>query len=89
MVRAQRGSAVVRLRWFMDPVARRSRTEERACGWDARVVWLSHHRGERDSCSHPSQGHAGDRRDAADVPMRHTFGSNTVVSFRVCTDEVS
>jgi transglutaminase-like putative cysteine protease len=28
-------------------------------------------------------------RDAADVPISHTFGSNTLVSFKVWTDEVS
>ena len=28
-------------------------------------------------------------RDAADVPMRHTFGPNTLFSFKVWTDEVS
>ena len=28
-------------------------------------------------------------RDAADVPIRHTFGPNTLVSFKVWTDEVS
>jgi hypothetical protein len=28
-------------------------------------------------------------RDAADVPMRHTFGPPTLVSFKVWTDEVS
>jgi hypothetical protein len=28
-------------------------------------------------------------RDAADVPITHTFGSNTLVSFKVWTDEVS
>jgi hypothetical protein len=28
-------------------------------------------------------------RDPADVPMRHTFGPNTLVSFKVWTDEVS
>ncbi len=28
-------------------------------------------------------------RDAADVPITHTFGPNTLVSFKVWTDEVS
>jgi hypothetical protein len=28
-------------------------------------------------------------RDAADVPITHTFGSSTLVSFKVWTDEVS
>ena len=28
-------------------------------------------------------------RDAADVPITHTFGRNTLVSFKVWTDEVS
>jgi hypothetical protein len=28
-------------------------------------------------------------RDAADVPIMHTFGPNTLVSFKVWTDEVS
>ncbi|MBV8753693.1 MAG: transglutaminase family protein [Hyphomicrobiales bacterium] len=28
-------------------------------------------------------------RDAADVPITHTFGPNTLISFRVWTDEVS
>jgi hypothetical protein len=28
------------------------------------------------------------RRDAADVPITHTFGPNTLVSFKVWTDEV-
>jgi len=27
--------------------------------------------------------------DAADVPITHTFGPNTLVSFKVWTDEVS
>jgi hypothetical protein len=27
-------------------------------------------------------------RDAADVPITHTFGPNTLVSFKVWTDEV-
>jgi transglutaminase-like putative cysteine protease len=28
-------------------------------------------------------------RHAADLPIRHTFGLNTLVSFKVWTDEVS
>ena len=28
-------------------------------------------------------------RDAADVPITHTFGPNTLISFKVWTDEVS
>jgi hypothetical protein len=28
-------------------------------------------------------------RDAADVPIAHTFGPNTLASFKVWTDEVS
>jgi hypothetical protein len=28
-------------------------------------------------------------RDAADVPITHTFGPNTLVSFKVWTDEVT
>ena len=28
-------------------------------------------------------------RDAADVPITHTLGPNTLVSFKVWTDEVS
>ena len=28
-------------------------------------------------------------RDATDVPITHTFGPNTLVSFKVWTDEVS
>jgi len=28
-------------------------------------------------------------RDAADVPIAHTFGRNTLVSFKVWTDEVT
>jgi len=28
-------------------------------------------------------------RDAADVPISHTFGPNTLKSFRVWTDELS
>jgi hypothetical protein len=31
----------------------------------------------------------GQGRDATDVPMTHTFGPNTLVSFKVWTDEVS
>jgi transglutaminase-like putative cysteine protease len=31
----------------------------------------------------------GQGRDAADVPITHTFGPNTLVSFKVFTDEVS
>jgi len=27
-------------------------------------------------------------RDAADVPITHTFGPNTLVNFKVWTDEV-
>jgi enoyl-[acyl-carrier-protein] reductase (NADH) len=30
-----------------------------------------------------------DGRDAADVPITHTFGPSTLVSFKVWTDEVS
>ena len=30
----------------------------------------------------------GQGRDAADVPIAHTFGPNTLVSFKVWTDEV-
>ena len=41
-----------------------SRTEERASRWEARVVWLSHHSGERDRRSDPSQGDAGYSDDA-------------------------
>jgi hypothetical protein len=43
-----------------------------------------------------AQQHAANRpradaqgRDAADVPITHTFGPNTLVSFKVWTDEVS
>jgi transglutaminase-like putative cysteine protease len=30
----------------------------------------------------------GQGRDAADVPITHTFGPNTLVSFKVITDEI-
>ena len=35
MARAQPRSAIVRVRWSMDPLARRARTEERASRWAA------------------------------------------------------
>ena len=39
----------------------------------------------------PRIGHIliGQGRDAADVPITHTFGPNTLVSFKVWTDEVA
>jgi transglutaminase-like putative cysteine protease len=39
----------------------------------------------------PRIGHTliGQGRDAADVPITHTFGPNTLVSFKVWTDEVA
>jgi hypothetical protein len=39
----------------------------------------------------PRIGHIliGRGRDAADVPITYTFGPNTLVSFKVWTDEVA
>ena len=58
----------------------------------ALVIRSLHRRGavrhplERVASPHIATKQAG---DAADVPITHTFGPNTLVSFKVWTDEVT